>query len=84
MPVETLGFKVGGKVKKQVDILYLHMPCPDVPFEKTMRAMNHAYQKGMLRGLGVSNYSPTQVEELIRITMENDGFLFLVDAVEAF
>ena len=69
--LNAFGFKEGGSGKEQVDVMYLHMPCPDVPFEETMRGMNEAYQRGMFRRLGVSNYSPEQVEELVKITKEN-------------
>ena len=64
----ALGFAEG---KGMVDVMYLHVPCPDLPFEETMKAMNEAYQKGMFKRLGVSNYSPDQVEELVRITKEH-------------
>jgi aflatoxin B1 aldehyde reductase len=64
LSLEALGFEEG---KKQVDVMFLHAPCPDVPFEEVMEVMNIAYERGLFRRFGLSNYSPQQVEELVAI-----------------
>jgi aflatoxin B1 aldehyde reductase len=64
LSLEALGFEEG---KKQVDVMFLHAPCPDVPFEEVMEVMNDAYKRGLFRRFGLSNYSPQQVEDLVAI-----------------
>jgi aflatoxin B1 aldehyde reductase len=64
LSLEALGFEEG---KRQVDVMFLHAPCPDVPFEEVMEVMNDAFERGLFRRFGVSNYSPEQVEELVGI-----------------
>jgi diketogulonate reductase-like aldo/keto reductase len=40
-----------------VDLLLIHSPDQDVPHEETLDAMNELADKGMIRHLGVSNFS---------------------------
>ncbi|MCC6326607.1 MAG: general stress protein [Candidatus Brocadia sp.] len=44
-----------------VDIYQVHWPDPLVPIEETAGAMNHLYRQGKIRAIGVSNYSPEQM-----------------------
>ncbi len=45
-----------------IDIYYVHWPDPLVPFEETGAAMKALLDKGIIRAVGVSNYSPEQME----------------------
>lgn len=49
-----------------VDILFVHWPDPAVPFEETARTMSGFLRDGRVRAVGVSNYSPAQMEEFRR------------------
>ncbi len=45
-----------------IDIYQVHWPDPRVPFEETAAALARLYQAGKIRAIGVSNYSPAQME----------------------
>lgn len=45
-----------------IDIYQIHWPDPLVPIEETARAMEELYRQGKIRAIGVSNYSPEQME----------------------
>jgi len=45
-----------------IDICQVHWPDPLVPIEETAAAMNQLYERGKIRAIGVSNYSPEQME----------------------
>jgi 2,5-diketo-D-gluconate reductase B len=46
-----------------IDLLLLHWPNPQIPLEETMRAMRRLQEEGAIRQIGVSNFSPQQVQE---------------------
>jgi 2,5-diketo-D-gluconate reductase B len=46
-----------------VDLLLMHWPNPDVPMRETLGAMRELQDEGGVRYVGVSNFSPEQVEE---------------------
>lgn len=46
-----------------VDLILLHWPGGDVPLSETLGAMNALKEEGLARHVGVSNFSPAQVEE---------------------
>ncbi|MCU4753691.1 aldo/keto reductase [Halobacteria archaeon AArc-curdl1] len=48
-----------------VDLLLIHWPNENVPVEQTLEAMNHLQAEGLVRHVGVSNFSVTQLEEAI-------------------
>jgi len=50
-----------------VDIYLVHWPDPLVPFEETAEAMNDLYKDGKIRAIGVSNYSPKQMDAFATI-----------------
>jgi L-glyceraldehyde 3-phosphate reductase len=50
-----------------VDIFYSHRPDPETPLEETMGALAHAVRSGKALYAGVSNYSPEQTLEAVRI-----------------
>lgn len=46
-----------------IDLLLLHWPNPDVPLAETLRAMRKLQDEGIMRHIGVSNFSTALVEE---------------------
>jgi aryl-alcohol dehydrogenase-like predicted oxidoreductase len=46
-----------------IDILYIHWPDPLEPFEQTGALLREFLEKGTIRAIGVSNYSPEQIKE---------------------
>lgn len=49
-----------------IDVYLIHAPNPDVPLEETMRAMDVLVEHGMVRYIGVSNFSVGQMREAQR------------------
>ena len=45
-----------------IDIYQVHWPDPLVPIEETAAVMNEFYEEGLIRAIGVSNYSPEQMD----------------------
>ncbi len=48
---------------KQMDLYQLHWPNPRTPITETMRAMEKLVQDGMVRHIGVSNFSIAQMRD---------------------
>ncbi len=48
---------------KQMDLYQLHWPSPRIPISETMRAMEKLARDGLIRHIGVSNFSVRQMEE---------------------
>ena len=48
--------------RETIDIYQIHWPDPSVPLEKTAETMLSFYREGKIRAIGVSNYSPEQME----------------------
>jgi aryl-alcohol dehydrogenase-like predicted oxidoreductase len=46
-----------------VDIYQVHWPDPATPMEETAKAMQRLYDAGKIRAIGVSNFSPAQMDE---------------------
>ncbi|MEK5444482.1 L-glyceraldehyde 3-phosphate reductase [Fredinandcohnia sp. FSL W7-1320] len=53
-----------------VDVFYSHRPDPHTPLEETMGALDQIVRQGKALYVGISNYSPTQTQEAIRILKE--------------
>jgi aryl-alcohol dehydrogenase-like predicted oxidoreductase len=49
-----------------VDILFVHWPDPLESFEETAKILNQFLQAGQIRAVGVSNYSPEQIQAFQR------------------
>ncbi|MCX5888153.1 MAG: aldo/keto reductase [Deltaproteobacteria bacterium] len=49
-----------------LDILFVHWPDPLEPFEKTGKLLGQFLKEGKIRAVGVSNYSPEQIEAFRR------------------
>lgn len=45
-----------------IDIYQVHWPDPLVPFEETAAVMHEFYEEGKIGAIGVSNYSPEQMD----------------------
>ncbi len=50
-----------------IDIYQVHWPDPTVPFEETAAALERLYRAGKIRAIGVSNFSPEQMESFRKI-----------------
>ena len=48
----------------RIDIYQIHWPDPKTPMEETARALEKLYQAGKIRAIGVSNFAPSQMDEL--------------------
>lgn len=46
-----------------IDIYQVHWPDPLVPLAETATAMNDLYESGKIKAIGVSNFSPDEMEE---------------------
>jgi aryl-alcohol dehydrogenase-like predicted oxidoreductase len=44
-----------------VDVYQVHWPDPLVPLDETAEAMHQLYERGLIRAIGVSNFSPAQM-----------------------
>jgi diketogulonate reductase-like aldo/keto reductase len=49
-----------------VDLLLIHWPHPLVPVEETLGAMAELQEEGLVRHLGVSNFTASQLREALR------------------
>jgi len=54
-----------------IDIYQIHWPDLAVPIEETARAMQALLQEGLIRGIGVSNYSPEQMNQFMSVCKLN-------------
>ncbi len=46
-----------------IDLYLVHWPNEKVPLSETMHAMEHVLDEGLVRAIGVSNFSPELIEE---------------------
>ena len=49
-----------------IDLMLIHWPDPDTPFEETMDALNRLKKEGKILHIGVSNFSIDQMKEISR------------------
>jgi 2,5-diketo-D-gluconate reductase B len=54
----------------EVDLLLLHWPNPHVPLAETLGALAHVKQLGMVRHIGVSNFTVALIEEAVATCAE--------------
>jgi aryl-alcohol dehydrogenase-like predicted oxidoreductase len=48
-----------------IDIYQVHWPDLSVPIEEVARTMKQLYNEGLIRAIGVSNYSPEQIKRFL-------------------
>jgi len=48
----------------RIDIYQVHWPDSKTPMEETARALENLYQAGKIRAIGVSTFTPSQMDEL--------------------
>ena len=53
-----------------IDLYQMHEPDPSTPIETTLDALHELVQEGLVRHIGSSNYSATQIEEADRVARE--------------
>lgn len=46
-----------------IDIYLVHAPNPQIPLEETMKAMDYLVEQGLVKYIGVSNFSVEQMQE---------------------
>lgn len=46
-----------------IDLYQVHWPDPETPIEETAETLYHLFEQGKIRAIGVSNYSPEQMEQ---------------------
>ncbi len=51
---------------KQIDLYQLHWPNPRIPITETMRAMEKLVNEGLIKYIGVSNFSVQQTREALQ------------------
>jgi aryl-alcohol dehydrogenase-like predicted oxidoreductase len=51
-----------------VDIYQVHWPDPATPMEETAKAMQALYDAGKIRAVGVSNFSPAQMDDFAKFS----------------
>ncbi|MCI6376976.1 MAG: aldo/keto reductase [Clostridiales bacterium] len=49
-----------------IDLYYIHWPNPDIPLEETMVKLAQLRQSGVIRSIGVSNFSAAQLREALQ------------------
>lgn len=49
-----------------IDVLLIHFPDPDTPIVETLRALSSLLQQGKIKSYGVSNFSASQLNELLQ------------------
>ncbi|CAG8141153.1 unnamed protein product [Penicillium salamii] len=59
----------------QLDVYYIHAPDRRSSLEDLLAALNTEYQTGKFKRFGLSNYLAEEVEEVIRISRENNYVL---------
>jgi 2,5-diketo-D-gluconate reductase B len=55
---------------REVDLLLLHWPNPQVPLSETLGALCKVKRDGLARNIGISNFTVTLIEEAVRIATE--------------
>ncbi|KEZ78365.1 aldo/keto reductase [Salinisphaera hydrothermalis] len=51
-----------------LDLLLLHWPNPDVSLKETLAALNEVQDRGLVRNIGISNFTSTQIHEAAELS----------------
>ncbi len=49
-----------------IDLYYVHWPNPEIPLEETMTKLERLREQGVIKSIGVSNFSIEQLKEAVR------------------
>jgi len=62
-----------------IDLYQIHWPDPGTPKLETLSALNHLIDQGLVRHVGASNHSATEIEEFMQRARDNrlEGFVTL-------
>jgi aryl-alcohol dehydrogenase-like predicted oxidoreductase len=61
----------------RIDLYYAHFDDPETPLEETFGAFDALVRDGKVRHLGISNYSPRRVREVLAV-VEREGYAPIV------
>ena len=53
-----------------IDLLLLHWPNPAIPLAESIRALNEVKRRGLVRHIGLSNFTPRLLDDALRLTTE--------------
>jgi len=53
-----------------IDLLLLHWPNPAIPLAESIRALNEVKRRGLVRHIGLSNFTPRPLDDALRLTTE--------------
>lgn len=53
-----------------IDLLLLHWPNPTIPLAETIRALNDVKRRGLVRHIGLSNFTSKLLEQALRFSTE--------------
>lgn len=53
-----------------IDLLLIHWPDRSIPFEETLGAMNELKKQGIIKAIGVSNFTPHHLEDALKVGVE--------------
>lgn len=53
-----------------IDLLLLHWPNPQIPLADSIRALNEVKRRGLVRHIGLSNFTPRLLSEALRLTSQ--------------
>ncbi|KAJ6024669.1 alcohol dehydrogenase [Penicillium herquei] len=59
----------------KLNIFYIHAPDPEIPLKETLAGINDLYRAGKFETFGLSNFTPEEVNEVVRVAKENDFIL---------
>jgi len=60
--LDEIGASLARLRTEWIDVYQVHWPDPLVPIEETAEAMRGLYERGLIRAIGVSNFSPAQMD----------------------
>jgi diketogulonate reductase-like aldo/keto reductase len=55
---------------RQIDLLLLHWPNPEIPLSDSMRALNQVKREGLVKHIGLSNFTTAMLDNAWRLTTE--------------
>ncbi|KAI9326452.1 putative oxidoreductase [Zopfochytrium polystomum] len=69
--LETAAVSLGLLKTQQVDVYYIHAPDRKTPIADTLAGIDALYKQGRFRRFGLSNFFPSEVEEVVRVAKEH-------------